>query len=310
MEIVSVNKLVKRFDKLVALDHLSFSVKENEIFGLLGPLGSGKSTAIQCILSLLTYDKGDIQLFSKDTLMNSYEIRRNTGVVLQNIACFDELTVYENIHYFCNLYVNNKIESKAFTEEVLSFVGLESFAGFYPKKLSFGMQKQLNLACGIVHKPKLLILDDPTMGADPRNRNLIMENIKILNKKGTTILLASHDIEEIEQLCTTIGIMDKGRIIAKGSKNELTAMISLGEIITVEVFQISQLQLEEIKRISNVETVMFHENQLVIKSKKGKNNLLHVLDYLQENHIYFGKIFTEIPNLNDVFLELTGKSLK
>lgn len=308
--IVGVKNLVKRYDKLVALDHLNLAVEEGEIFGLLGPNGSGKTTAINCILSLLKYDKGSIEIFGKPMRPDAYDIKRNIGIIMQNVAVFEELTVYENISYFCSLYVKDKKEVRRLTEEALEFVSLQDFTKFMPKKLSGGLLRRLNIACGIAHKPKLIILDEPTVAVDPQSRNKILEGIKNLNRAGATIIYTSHYMEEVEELCSRISIIDKGKVIATGTKDELKNMISLGEKITVEAYNLTEYQLDEILHLANITQVNYNENQLVLRSKKGKNNLISVLDYLQTHDVNFGKIYTEMPTLNDVFLEITGKELR
>ncbi len=308
--IVKVQGLVKRYDKLVALDYLDLEVKEGEIFGLLGPNGSGKTTAINCILSLLKYDKGTIEIFGKPMGPDKYKLKKDIGIIMQNVAVFDELTVYENISYFCSLYIKDKAEVKRLTEEAIEFVSLEDYRKFYPKKLSGGLLRRLNIACGIVHKPKLIILDEPTVAVDPQSRNKILEGIKKLNEQGATIIYTSHYMEEVEQICSNIAIIDKGRVIAKGSKEELKAMISIGEKITVEAYQVTEQQLSALKSLPNIYSVDYHDNQLVIKSGRGKNNLVQVLDFMAEANISFGRIITELPTLNDVFLEITGKELR
>lgn len=308
--IVKVQGLVKRYDKLVALDYLDLEVKEGEIFGLLGPNGSGKTTAINCILSLLKYDKGTIEIFGKPMGPDEYELKKDIGIIMQNVAVFDELTVYENIAYFCSLYIKDKAKVKRLTEEAIEFVSLEDYRKFYPKKLSGGLLRRLNIACGIVHKPKLIILDEPTVAVDPQSRNKILEGIKKLNEQGATIIYTSHYMEEVEQICSNIAIIDKGRVIAKGSKEELKAMISVGEKITVEAYQVTEEQLSALKSLPNIYSVDYRDNLLVIKSGKGKNNLVQVLHFLSEANINFGRIITEQPTLNDVFLEITGKELR
>ncbi|QHQ62809.1 ATP-binding cassette domain-containing protein [Anaerocolumna sedimenticola] len=308
--IVEVKNLVKRYNKLVALDHLNLAVEEGEIYGLLGPNGSGKTTAINCMLSLLKYDKGSIEIFGKPMRPDAYDIKKDIGIIMQNVAVFDELTVYENISYFCSLYIKDKKEVKRLTEEAIDFVSLQDFTKFMPKKLSGGLLRRLNIACGIAHKPKLIILDEPTVAVDPQSRNKILMGIKKLNENGATIIYTSHYMEEVEQLCSRISIIDKGKVIATGTKDELKNMISLGEKITVEAYNLREEQLDEMLHIPNISHVDYTENQLVIRSKKGKNNLIHVLDYLQRHEITFGKIYTEMPTLNDVFLEITGKDLR
>lgn len=308
--VVKINNLVKRYDKLVAIDHLNLEINEGEIFGLLGPNGSGKSTTINCLLSLLKYDKGVIEIFGKTMKPDAYDIKRDIGVILQNVAVFDELTVYENISYFCSLYIKDRSEVKRLTEEAIKFVALEDYVKFYPKKLSGGLLRRLNIACGIAHKPKLVILDEPTVAVDPQSRNKILEGIKQLNKEGATIIYTTHYMEEVEQLCTRIAIMDKGKVIAMGTKDELKEMISLGEKTTIEIYNMKEEQIEDVRSVANVIDVQYEDNKLIIKSNKGRNNLIHILELLKEKNIHFGQIFTELPTLNDVFLEITGKELR
>jgi ABC-2 type transport system ATP-binding protein len=308
--VVKVKNLVKRYGDLIALDHLSLSVKEGEIFGLLGPNGSGKTTAINCILSLLKYDKGEIEIFGRPMAPDAYQIKSNIGIVMQNVAVYNELTVYENIDYFCGLYVQDKDLKKTLVNEAIDFVGLGDFKKFYPKKLSGGLLRRLNIACGIAHKPKLIILDEPTVAVDPQSRNKILAGILELNKQGATIIYTSHYMEEVEQICSRIMILDKGKAIATGSKEELKAMIALGEKITVESYGISQDQLSAVRRLPNIVSADYENQMLVVKSSKGKNNLETVLDFIKKEGIQFGKIYSEMPTLNDVFLEITGKDLR
>ena len=223
--VVKIENLVKRYGDLVALDHFNLEIEEGEVFGLLGPNGSGKSTTINCLLSLLEYDKGTIEVFGKEMKPTSYESKKNIGVIMQNVAVFDELTVYENIDYFCGLYVKDKAKRKALVEEAIEFVELSDYRKFYPKKLSGGLLRRLNIACGIAHKPKLIILDEPTVAVDPQSRNKILEGIQKLNKEGATIIYTTHYMEEVEQICTRIAIMDKGKNIAIGTKDELKSLV-------------------------------------------------------------------------------------
>ncbi|MFV0342216.1 MAG: ATP-binding cassette domain-containing protein [Anaerocolumna sp.] len=308
--VVEIKNLVKRYDRLVALDHLEFEIEKGEIFGILGPSGSGKTSLINCILSLSKPDKGSVLIFGKEMSLSANNIKKELGVIMQYPAVFHELTLEENIIYFCSLYINSKNEVKRLTKEVMEFLGLENFAGFYPSKLSAGLLSRLNIACGIVHKPALVFIDEPTHSVDPQSRNKILECIKVLNQSGVTILYSSHNMEEMESLCHRIAMINKGKLVACGSIDELKDMISLGEKITVEVFMLSELQLEDIKKIPNVSSAAYEDNKLRISSKKGKNNLIYILDYLQKNDIQFGKIYTEMPTLNDVFLEITGKGLQ
>ena len=308
--VIKIENLVKRYHELVALDHFNLEIEEGEIFGLLGPNGSGKTTTINCILSLLSYDKGSIQVFGKEMHPDSYDIKRQLGVVMQNVAVFDELTVYENIDYFCGLYVKDKTLRKQYVEEAIDFVGLNEFRKFYPKKLSGGLLRRLNIACGIAHKPKLLFLDEPTVAVDPQSRNKILEGILELNRQGATIIYTSHYMEEVEQICTRIAIMDKGKNLAIGTNEELKQMIKKSEIISVDILDIAEEDINAIRKLPHVYDVIFANHQLQVLCSGGKHNLIRVLDYLQSRDLSFGRVYSELPTLNDVFLEITGKELR
>ena len=308
--VIKVENLVKRYDELIALDHLNLEVKEGEIFGLLGPNGSGKTTAINSILSLLEYDKGTIEIYGKLMAPDAYDIKQNIGIIMQNVAVFDELTVYENIDYFCGMYISDKQRRKELVEEAIDFVELNSFRKFIPKKLSGGLLRRLNIACGIAHKPKLIILDEPTVAVDPQSRKKILEGIQQLNKDGATIVYTSHYMEEVEEICTRIAIMDNGKIIASGTKDELKGMINTGETLTIEILEFDNTILEGVRSLPNIVSVEYKDNMLIAKSSKGKNNLGALLDYLRTSNIEVGKIYSEPPTLNDVFLEITGKQLR
>ena len=235
-DIVHVENLVKRYDDLIALDHFNLNIAPGEIFGLLGPNGSGKTTSINCILQLLAYDKGTIELFGEPMTPVRYDLKRRIGVVPQQVAVFDELTVRENIDYFCSLYVNDRKRRRALVDEAIDFVGLGDFAKFRPGKLSGGLARRLNIACGIAHKPELIFFDEPTVAVDPQSRNAILEGICRLRDEGATVVYTSHYMEEVEQICSRIMIMDGGRVLAQGTNDELKRMIQMGEqIVTVEV---------------------------------------------------------------------------
>lgn len=308
--VVKVENLVKRYKDVLALDHLNLEIEEGEIYGLLGPNGSGKSTSIGCILSLLKYNKGNIEVFGKPMTPTSYDLKRRIGVVLQNVAVFEELSVYDNIDYFCGLYVTDKAKRKELVEEAIRFVGLEDYKKFVPKKLSGGLLRRLNIACGIAHKPDLIILDEPTVAVDPQSRNKILEGIVELNRQGATIIYTSHYMEEVEQICTKIAIIDKGKNIACGTKQELLAMIKTGETISIEVLNLAPEHLEKLKELPHIYQVAYEAQKLKLNCSGGKHNLIRVLDYLKEHEIHFGRVYSELPTLNDVFLEITGKALR
>ena len=308
--VVKINGLVKRYKDLIALDHLDLEIQEGEVFGLLGPNGSGKTTTINCLLSLLSFDKGEIEIFGKKMTPTAYDIKREIGIIMQNVAVFDELTVYDNIDYFCGLYVTDKAQRKQYVEEAIKFVGLEDFTKFYPKKLSGGLLRRLNIACGIAHKPKLIILDEPTVAVDPQSRNRILEGIEELNRNGATVIYTSHYMEEVEQICTRIAIMDKGKKVAEGTKEELKKMIKNTETITVEVRELTDDILTAVSELPHVYNAEYKESILTVACSGGKHNLIRVLGVLQEHELHIGRVYSELPTLNDVFLEITGKALR
>ena len=307
---IHIENLVKRFGDLVALYHLSLDIHEGEIFGLLGPNGSGKTTAINCLLSLLKYDKGTIEIFGQPMTPDNYQAKQQIGIVLQNVAVFDELTVYENIDYFCGLYVSDKKKRKKLVDDAVQFAGLEDYCKMRPKKLSGGLLRRLNIACGIAHKPRLIIMDEPTVAVDPQSRNKILEGIQKLNAQGSTIIYTSHYMEEIEQICTRIAIMDHGRVIASGTSEELKKMIKTGETITVEAILLEEKHLRDIRSLPHVFDLHYENQILVLRCTGAQHNLIRLLNYLQSQDITFGRVFSELPTLNDVFLEITGKQLR
>lgn len=312
--VVKIENLVKRYGDLLALDHFELSVKQGEIFGLLGPNGSGKTTAILCMLALLKFSKGSVELFGREMRPDAYDIKRDIGIIMQNVAVYEELTVYENIDYFCGLYVSDKSDRQALVEEAISFVGLEDFRKFYPKKLSGGLLRRLNIACGIAHKPKLIILDEPTVAVDPQSRNKILEGIVELNRQGATIIYTSHYMEEVEQICSRVAIMDKGKVIASGTTSELKNMIRTGEKITIELLDTAIEDIakttDKISTLPSVLSATHNGTSIQARSEQNRHSLSSVIQLLNQDSIAYGRIFCELPTLNDVFLEMTGKHLR
>ena len=307
---IEIENLVKRYGDLVALDHFSLNIREGEIFGLLGPNGSGKTTAINCLLALLRFDKGSVRIFGKEMGPEQYDIKRQIGVVPQEVAVFQELNVHENIDYFCGLYIQDKVQRKKMVSEAVEFAGLEKYLKMRPNQLSGGLKRRLNIACGIAHKPRLIIMDEPTVAVDPQSRNRILEGIIELNRKGATVIYTSHYMEEVEQICSRIAIMDHGKCIASGTKEELKKMIKTGETITIEAVTVTEKQIEKIRELPHVFALEYKDQNLVIRCEGSRHNLVTILDYLQKQDIGFGQVFSELPTLNDVFLEITGKQLR
>lgn len=307
---IDVKNLVKRYGNTIALDHFSLKVEDGEIFGLLGPNGSGKTTAINCMLSLLKFDKGEISLFGQPMSETAYDLKRRIGVVPQNVAVFQELTVYENIEYFCGLYIREKRRRKSLVEEALVFAGLEEYRKAHPQKLSGGLLRRLNIACGIAHKPALIFLDEPTVAVDPQSRNHILEGIRRLNREGATIVYTSHYMEEIEQLCSRIMIMDKGKAVAVGTREELKGMIAVGERIRIELPAAAPGLLERLRGLECVRQVSWTDGILSVWCRANGFGMIAVLDVLREEQLEPGRIYSEPPTLNDVFLAITGKGLR
>lgn len=307
---VELKNVVKRYQELVAVDHVNLQIMEGEIFGLLGPNGSGKTTIIKCILALLRYDRGSIRVFGEQMKPEAYAIKRRIGIVPQDIAVFEELTVYENIDYFCGLYIEDKNDRKQCVAEAIDFVGLEKFQKFYPGKLSGGFLRRLNIACGIAHKPDLIIFDEPTVAVDPQSRKRILEGITRLQQQGATIIYTSHYMEEVEQICSRISILDQGKTLAVGTKEQLKQMIKNTEMISVLVPQLDKRQLEQIKQLPHLYETNYHDARLCLHYSGGDQNLVHLLDFFREEEIVFGQVYTELPTLNDVFLEITGRELQ
>ena len=308
--VVAIDNLVKRYGDKVAVDHFSLDVKEGEILGLLGPNGSGKTTTINCLLALLKYDKGSVTIFGKEMNPESYDIKSEIGVVMQNVAVVETLNVYENVDFFCGLYIKDKALRKKYVEEALEFTGLTEYKKYKPMKLSGGLLRRLNIACGIAHKPKLIIFDEPTVAVDPQSRNAILEGIRKINKDGATIIYTSHYMEEVEELCTRIVIMDHGRNVASGTAKELKSSLINRETIRIGIPNRTDKIFADIKEINHVYKVKEDGEDLVIKCDGGEHNLVHVLSYLTDNNIPFGHVSTQLPTLNDVFLEITGKELR
>ena len=310
---VTIRSLVKRYGELIAVDGLSLEIARGEILGLLGPNGSGKTTTINCLLQLLTYNKGEISVFGRPMSATAYDLKRRIGVVPQEVAVFDELTVAENIDAFCALYVGDRARRRRLVEAAIAFVDLEKFANFRPKKLSGGLLRRLNIACGIAHAPELIIFDEPTVAVDPQSRSAILQGIRRLNERGATIIYTSHYMEEVEELCRRIVIMDSGRQVAAGTADELKAMIGTGERIRIEVVDPvppGEVALEALRRLEHVRTASWRAPELVVECAPGAHNLSDVMATLAGAGATCGRVTSEPPTLNDVFLEITGRALR
>ncbi len=309
-EVVTVDNLVKRYGDKIAVEHFSLHIREGEILGLLGPNGSGKTTTINCILSLLKYDRGEIRIFGEKMTPSSYALKKRIGVVMQNVAVVESLNVYENIDFFCGLYVKDKAKRRELVEEAIATTELQDYRKYLPKKLSGGLLRRLNIACGIAHKPELIIFDEPTVAVDPQSRNAILDGIRKLNREGATIIYTSHYMEEVEELCSRIVVIDKGKNLVDGTVAQLKGKLRNSETLTVETSSVTDEHINGLLKINHIYDVTKSGEKLIIKCDGGSHNLINVMNYLMENNVEFGRVNAETPTLNDVFLEITGKELR
>lgn len=308
--IVEIKNLVKRYKDFIAVDNLSLNINEGEIFGLLGPNGAGKTTTINTILGLTKKHSGDIKIFGKDMDKYEKEIKKNIGVVPQDIAIFNDLKAYENVELFGKLYGLRGKELKNNVEEALEFTGLLDRKNDFPGKYSGGMQRRLNIACAIVHKPKLIIMDEPTVGIDPQSRNHILESVRKLNESGSTIIYTSHYMEEIEELCTDITIMDHGKVIARGSKDELKSLITYEDRVNILLSAVNFNVVDNIKKISGVKDCIVDDRNITVVSNKNSRNLPKIIDAINASDSEILNVNVDKTTLEDVFLTLTGRKLR
>lgn len=304
-------KLSKTFKGKKAVDEVDLFIDEGESIGLLGPNGAGKSTTISMISSLLKPNSGDVKLNGKSTIKNPAEMRKILGVVPQEIALYEELTAYENLKFFGEIYnvKRNVLEQRI--QDVLDMVGLKKRQKDLVKTFSGGMKRRVNIAAALLHHPKVLILDEPTVGIDPQSRNHILETVRKLNEEnGMTVLYTSHYMEEVEQLCRRVYIMDHGKVVAAGSKEELLSILSSEDTIQVSLSEISDEVVEKIKSINNIRRVDETDKGIRIISKKGSNILSELVHTVESQGIQLMNFQMEKPSLEDVFLHLTGRTLR
>ena len=306
--IASMSNIVKRYGPHTALDHMNMTISKGEVLGLLGPNGAGKSTTIRVLTGLTSADAGDTQLFGKHMRGHSADIKRRIGVVPQDLALYETLSARDNLVYFGKLYGISKIALKNRVDEVLEILGLADVAKKAPKKFSGGMKRRLNIGCAVIHKPELLILDEPTVGIDPQSRNHILDFIEEMSRQGTTVLYTSHYMEEVARLCSRILIMDAGRVIAEGTVEEITRSVLFEETMTLEVKDPSPALTEGIKNIQGVTRVDITGQSLDVTSSVGAANLHRILECAAP-YVILG-VTTHRPTLEDAFLALTGKKLR
>lgn len=309
MKYIEITGLYKSFGNVNALENLNLSIEKGEIFGLLGPNGAGKSTTINIICSLLEKDRGSIKICDKELRKNDRDIKGKLGVVPQDLAIFEDMTALENVMFFGSLYGLKGIELKNKALDALEFVGLENTKKL-SKTFSGGMKRRLNIACGIVHNPELLILDEPTVGIDPQSRNHIMKSIKKLNQSGCTIIYTTHYMEEVESLCNNIAIIDKGKVIASGNKESLKSLITNKNKFEVMVNDITEINKKELSEIKGIDNIEFKDNKILVSIDREINSLNEFILYLSNKDVKILDIKSQVLTLEDVFLNLTGRKLR
>ncbi|PYZ96705.1 export ABC transporter ATP-binding protein [Alteribacter lacisalsi] len=309
MATVEMKNILKRYGTELALDYVDLEIAEGEILGLLGPNGAGKTTLIHALAGVIGIDSGEIEMFGKEQRKHLLEIKRRIGLVTQEITVFTDLTARENLEFFGGIYGLKGSELKQRVDDTLAVVGLTDHQKKLPSAYSGGMQRRLNIACAMVHRPKLLILDEPTVGIDPQSRSHIIDTIRELNRQGTTIVYTTHYMEEIQAIASRVVIMDEGHVIADGTVAELIERIQHEEVIRLGVSDPGEELAEAIRKIDSVKKVTIENSTVHIISTAGSATLDRVLAAARE----FGTIHaidTEKPSLEDVFLTLTGKRLR
>jgi len=312
MNLVTFREVVKKYDTTITVNHLSFNIEQGEIFGLLGPNGAGKSTTIHMLAGLLKPSGGDILVEGFSIRKHPLEVKKRIGLVPQELAIYETLTARENVTFFAKLYGLRGSLLRDRVDEALQFVGLLDKAKDKPSTFSGGMKRRLNIACAIMHRPKLIIMDEPTVGIDPQSRNHILESVRELNKLGSTVIYTSHYMEEVEAICTRIGILDKGKLIACGTKDELKRQVGQEEKLIFEIDKKSAPAMTEMDEHPGVLQLAERDNRLTLEVtvKESLSILQDLLFILQKHGINIRKLTREEPNLESLFLQMTGRTLR
>ncbi|MEK3675492.1 ABC transporter ATP-binding protein [Paenibacillus sp. FSL R10-2771] len=310
MALAVLTDVVKRYDSKLIVDHVNFSLQEGEIFGLLGPNGAGKSTTISMICGLLKADSGEIMIDGLSVREKPLEVKKRIGLVPQELALYENMSAAENVSFFGKLYGLRGKLLKERIQEALEFTGLSDRARDKPSTFSGGMKRRLNIACAITHRPRLIIMDEPTVGIDPQSRNHILESVKTLNKLGSTIIYTSHYMEEVAAVCDRVAIMDKGHIIACGTESELRERVAHEEKIVVKAANITPALINELRqhpRISRVEVV---QDAVEMYLPSSQNELQDILFIFAKHEGVIASLNIEEPDLETLFLSLTGRTLR
>jgi ABC-2 type transport system ATP-binding protein len=311
MSLVEFSGVYKKYDTKISVNQLNLEIEQGEIFGLLGPNGAGKSTTIHLLAGLLALDGGEIILDGYSVAKNPLEVKRRIGLVPQDLAVYNLLSARENVTFFAKLYGLRGNLLKERVEEALDFTGLQKFAQDKPSTFSGGMKRRLNIACAIMHRPKLIIMDEPTVGIDPQSRNHILESVKKLNAMGSTIIYTSHYMEEVEAISTRVGIMDQGRLVAKGTKGELIGQAGLKERLMLECNRMTVEATDEIRNHPRVTFFQIREdNKLELVLQDSQTYLQDILFILSKHSLALQKFTRVEPDLESLFLTLTGRTLR
>jgi len=308
--IVIINDLIKKYGDFTAVDGISFEIQAGELFGLLGPNGAGKTTTISVISCILNPTSGNVFVGGYSVKKYPTKVKSLMGVVPQEVALYPTLTAVENLNFWGRMYGLSGPLLKKRVEEALERAGLADRAKERVDKYSGGMKRRLNIAIGILHHPKVLLMDEPTVGIDPQSRNHILETIKRLNKAGTAIIYTSHYMEEVEILCDRVGIIDHGKIIATGTVDELKKLVGDEHAIIVRAENVDGDIIDALNRLRYVDRVNYHEDEIEVLSKHSERVLSKVVSVLNQADVYINSIDIKKPNLEAVFLHLTGKSLR
>ena len=311
MVLLEIRNLTKRFGALAAVQNVNLSVPAGEIFGLLGPNGAGKTTTVSIVCGLLSPTEGDVTVDGHSVLREPMAVRREVGVVPQELALYGALSGRENLVFFGRM---QEIPARLLQERVravLDIVGLTDRQNDRVETYSGGMKRRLNVAIGLLNQPRLLILDEPTVGVDPQSRNNILETLRELNRQGVTMLYTSHYMEEVEFLCSHIAIMDHGRVIADGSQEELQRRAGGQDIVSVRLADEADEALRtRLMALPGVETVELQDHAVRIATASGRALLAPLVAELAAAGTTVTAIEVKEPNLEDLFLSLTGTSLR
>lgn len=307
---LKVENLYKNFGNIAAVDGISFEVKRGEVFGLLGPNGAGKSTTISIISTLLPPTEGEIFFEGESIFKNSKNLRQKLGIVPQDIALYPTLTGYENLRFWGNLYGLKGAELKERINEVADIIGLNERLKDKVKKYSGGMKRRLNIGAALLHKPDLLIMDEPTVGIDPQSRSHILDTVLKLSAQGMTIIYTTHYMEEAEELCSRICIMDEGKIIASGTKQELVELVKERTRINIKLDKITGNMPQIFKEIPGVSDAAVLDETVTLFGENGDILLAEIISRISEEKSKIRSLDIQKPDLEAVFLHLTGKALR